>query len=64
MKVPVSKKLKEILQDPAARNQLQKALVGEGDGTITVNGKSYTLDKNAFYWHHPQEVLKNVLSKS
>jgi hypothetical protein len=49
MKVPVSKKLKEILQDPAARNQLQKALVGEGDGTITVNGKSYTLDKNIFY---------------
>ena len=49
MKVPINKKLKEILQDPVARKQLQKSLVGEGDGTIAVNGKFYTLDKNAFY---------------
>ncbi|MDW7641552.1 MAG: hypothetical protein SCG72_04015 [Nitrosarchaeum sp.] len=49
MKLPISKKLEEILRDPVASKQLRKALTGEGDGTITVNEKSYTLDKNAFY---------------
>jgi len=49
MKLPPSKKLEEILRDPVASKQLQKALTGEGDGKITVNGKTYVLDKNSFY---------------
>jgi hypothetical protein len=49
MKVHVTKKLKEMLRDPEAREQLRKALIGEGDGTITVNGKTYVLDKDSFY---------------
>jgi len=45
MKLPISKKLKEILQDPVARKQLQKELAGEGDGEITVNGKTDKIKK-------------------
>jgi hypothetical protein len=49
MKLPISKKLEEILRDPVASKQLRKALTGEGDGKITVNGKTYKLNKDAFY---------------
>jgi hypothetical protein len=49
MKLPISKKLEEILRDPEASKQLRKALTGEGDGKITVNGKTYVLNKNVFY---------------
>jgi hypothetical protein len=45
MKLPISKKLEEILRDPDARKQLQKELIGEGNGEITVNGKTYKIEK-------------------
>ena len=49
MKVAITKKIEEILRDPVASRQLQKALTGEGDGKITVNGKTYELDKDCLY---------------
>jgi hypothetical protein len=45
MKLPISKKLEEILRDPDASKQLRRALTGESDGTVTVNGKTYKIKK-------------------
>jgi hypothetical protein len=44
VKVELTKKIKEVLQDPSARKQLQDALAHAGSsGQITVGDKRYEL---------------------
>jgi hypothetical protein len=44
MKVELTEKIKEVLRDPAARKQLQSALVGDQNpNVITVGDKIYEL---------------------